>query len=49
MTRARQALAGLALAILAAAPQASGQGYPNKPVRTERWGKVIREQKITLE
>ncbi len=33
MTRARQALAGLALAILAAAPQASGQGYPNKPVR----------------
>src|SRR6266567_3776228 len=33
MTRARQAVAGLALAILAAAPQASGQGYPNKPVR----------------
>ncbi len=33
MTCARQALAGLALAILAAAPQASGQGYPNKPVR----------------
>src|SRR5258708_3851181 len=33
MTRARQALAGLALAILAAAPQALGQGYPNKPVR----------------
>jgi len=33
MTRARQALAGLALAILAAAPQASGQGYPGKPVR----------------
>ena len=33
MTRARQALAGLALAILAAAPQALGQGYPGKPVR----------------
>ncbi len=33
MTRARQAVAGLALAILAAAPQALGQGYPNKPVR----------------
>jgi len=35
MTRARQALAGLALAILAAAgsPQAWGQSYPGKPVR----------------
>jgi len=33
MTRARQALAGLALAILAAAPQALGQAYPGKPVR----------------
>ncbi len=33
MTRARQALAGLALAILAAAPQALGQDYPNRPVR----------------
>jgi len=35
MTRARHALAGLALAILAAAgsPQAWGQSYPGKPVR----------------
>jgi len=35
MTRARQALAGLALAILAAAgsPQTWGQSYPGRPVR----------------
>jgi tripartite-type tricarboxylate transporter receptor subunit TctC len=33
MTLARQALAGLALAILTATPQAFGQAYPGKPVR----------------